>query len=272
MSSRTHPAVERIRAEHGHSVIELLGAGLSGADLTSLLLHVAEQRAGALSATDVLAQRERDRFVLPALVDGRHMMRTELRALDSIAESFDVLTLSPLCPLGTHSVVAGVHQNRVITTARSTEVAADPTNGLALEAALRRRDLMRASPRSAELVRLACVQRVSRAQHLSGPMSYAHLSLLAMVIAGRDIGSSTFERTALVALASQMTTVVRVAGADATSVTSLTSTAVTPNSSATSPAHSPATASTCSATTSEPPVTATTSQCASRCMRASARA
>lgn len=219
MSSRIHPAVERIRAEHGHSVIELLEAGLSGADLTSLLLHVAEQRASALSASDVLAQRERDRFVQPALVDGRHMMRTELRALDSIAELFDVLTLSPLCPLGTHSVVAGVHQNRVITTARSTEVAADPTNGLALEAALRRRDLMRASPRSAELVRLACVQRVTRAQHFSGPMSYAHFSLLAMVIAGRDIGSSTFERTALVALASQMATVVRVAGADATSVT-----------------------------------------------------
>ena len=132
MSSRIHPAVERIRAEHGHSVIELLEAGLSGADLTSLLLHVAEQRASALSATDVLAQRERDRFVQPALVDGRHMMRTELRALDSIAELFDVLTLSPLCPLGTHSVGAGVHQNRVITTARSTEVAADPTNGRAV--------------------------------------------------------------------------------------------------------------------------------------------
>src|ERR1700729_592448 len=55
-------------------------------------------------------------------------------------------------------------------TVRGTEVAADPTNGLALEAAARRHDLLRAAPRSAEPVRLAATQRVTRAQHDLGPV------------------------------------------------------------------------------------------------------
>jgi hypothetical protein len=73
-------------------------------------------------------------------------------------------------------------------------VAADPTNGLALEAAARRRRALAAEPRSAGLVRLAATQRVTRAQHVSGPVSFAHFQLLGAVTAGRDTGGHAFER------------------------------------------------------------------------------
>jgi hypothetical protein len=118
-------------------------------------------------------------------------------ALDAIAPQFAVVVTSPLVPLGTHSVVAGVHQNRVVTTTRGSEVAADPTNSLALEAALRRRRYLATHARSRTIVSLASVDRVVRAQRFEGPRSFAHFSLLGLVSAGRDTGSGSFERASL---------------------------------------------------------------------------
>jgi hypothetical protein len=48
-----------------------------------------------------------------------------------------------------------VHQDTVVSALRGVEILADPTNALVLEAARRRGALLRESPRSSELVRLA---------------------------------------------------------------------------------------------------------------------
>jgi hypothetical protein len=117
--------------------------------------------------------------------------------LAALPAGFEVLTLAPLVPLGTHSAVGPVDPRKVVATVRGTEVAADPTNGLALEAAARRRALMRAAPRSAEPVRLAVTQRVTRAQHDLGPVNFAHFQLLGAVTAGRDTGGRAFDRDSL---------------------------------------------------------------------------
>ncbi len=77
------------------------------------------------------------------------------------------------------------------------EQGAEPTNGLALEVAARRHDLLRAAPRSAEPVRLAATQRVTRAQHDLGPVTFAHFQLLGAVTGGRDTGGRAFERDSL---------------------------------------------------------------------------
>lgn len=177
--------------------MEILGHRMSGSDLTALMLEVMQQRVGGLTAAKVLEQYERDRFVQPAVVDARSLLDLELHALDTVAPLFVPIATSPLVPLGTHSVVAGVHQNRVVTTTRRTEVAADPTNTLALEAAMRRRRLLATEPRSDTAVHLASVDRVVRAQRFDGPLSFAHFSLLGLVSAGRDTGSSSFEITSM---------------------------------------------------------------------------
>src|SRR5262249_61702412 len=99
---------------------------------------------------------------------------------------FDVLPLAAVLPPGSHPATGGVDPRNVVATVRGSEVGADPTNGLALEAAVRRADLLRLNPRSAEPVRLAASQRVTRAQVFSGPVSFAHFQLLGVVTAGRD--------------------------------------------------------------------------------------
>jgi hypothetical protein len=193
-----HPAVERIVRRHdADGLLDLLGQDLSGADLTALLLEVARRRAAGLTPADVLAAYERDRFVRPATADARRLLEAAVLALDAVSPTFEAIVTSPLVPLGTHSAVAGVHQNRVVTTMRRTEVAADPTNSLALEAAVRRRHLLAADPRSSAAVHLATVDRVVRAQQFDGPLSFPHFALLGLVSAGRDTGDHAFEIASL---------------------------------------------------------------------------
>lgn len=162
-------------------------ARLPGSDLTTVLLALMRRRASALSGVDVLRQYRSDRFVAPSSVPFEVLRATEDRLLAALPPSFSVLGLAPVAPLGTCSAVAEMDQNNVLSTIRGTEVAADPTNALALEAAVRRQ----ADPSD---VRLAAVQRVVRAQLFEGAGRFAHFTLFAAVSAGRDRGSLAFER------------------------------------------------------------------------------
>ncbi|MBN6039223.1 hypothetical protein [Amycolatopsis sp. 195334CR] len=165
---------------------ELL-SGLPGADLTTLMLAVMRERAARVSGPELLRRSRTDRFVASSDLPFDRLRAAETAALDALPPEFDKVTLSPLAPLGLHSVLGTVHQNKVVSTVRGSEAAADPTNGLALEAALRRQH-------SEDVVRLAASQRVVRAQRVDGPALFAHFTLLGLVIAGRDTGNLAFER------------------------------------------------------------------------------
>jgi hypothetical protein len=165
-------------------------ASLSAADFTSLMLAVARHRAARETPASLLRRYRGDRFVQPASVDWRLMRGAEDAMTAHLPPGTELLTLPPLAPLGTHSVLGPMSQDRVVSTLRAAEVAADPTNALALEAAVRRRALPPA------VVRLAALQRVVRAQRpQSGGL--AHFSLLGLVTAGRDDGGHRFEREAV---------------------------------------------------------------------------
>jgi hypothetical protein len=92
--------------------------------------------------------------------------------------------------LGTCAAVAEVDQNRVLSTARSTEVVSDATNVLALEAAVRRQ-------RGQGVVQLAACHRVLRTQPFVAP-GLAHFELFSLVSSARDRGSARTEAALLV--------------------------------------------------------------------------
>jgi hypothetical protein len=94
--------------------------------------------------------------------------------------------------------VATVDQNKVLTTIRNTEVCADATGVLALEAARRRRVLYRQGTPPSEATKLCASHRVLRAQQFDGPASFPHFSILNLCTAGRDRGSYRFEIASLV--------------------------------------------------------------------------
>lgn len=187
-----------LREASAHDLMEALAERLPLPDLQTLLLAVFRRRAGRVTPARLMAQYERNRFVAPSSLDPAEFARVELLLHQRLFEhGFTSLALSPLCPLGTNSAVASVDQHKVVSTVRGTEVVADATNVLALECAARRRDELRADPRSRRPVRLAAVHRVVRAQVFTGPGMTAHFALLGMCTAGRDEGSFRFETAAL---------------------------------------------------------------------------
>jgi hypothetical protein len=128
-------------------------------------------------------------------MSARAIRRAEDALLGCLPDDVELVTLAPLVPLGAHSALGTVSQHKVVTAMRACEVAADPTNGLALEAASRRARSRGARSRGMT-VRLAGLQRVVRAQQV-GAGFFAHFGLFGLVTAGRDAGSLGFERSAL---------------------------------------------------------------------------
>ena len=164
-------------------------AGLSGADLRSLLLSVARDRAATVRPSEVVRRWREDRFVRPARADPRLLARVEARMWQLLPADVDGVELSPVVPVGACSAVAPVSQNRIVTTMRASEVLSDPTNALAIEAAVRRR-------RQSE-VHLAAAHRVLRAQDFGSDAS-AHFRLFALVSSARDTGSGGTEARLLI--------------------------------------------------------------------------
>jgi hypothetical protein len=184
------PALARVLpAIGGIEVVERLSR-LSGSEFTTLMLEVARRRAARQTPATVLRRYRSDRFVQPGGAPWLRLRRVEDLLTARLPAEFEVLTLAPLVPFGTHSALGPVSQDNVVTAMRAGETAADPTNALALEAAARRIG-DRHGP-----VRLAAFQRVVRAQQV-GPGYLAHFSLLGLVTGGRDDGGHRFERDAV---------------------------------------------------------------------------
>ena len=176
----------------GSSAFEKLATGLAGSQLHSVLLEVMQRRARTRSPTDVLAQYGRDAYCSPAPIDLRASLAVDNHLLTA-AEEFEAIELSPVAPLGACSTVAITDQNRVLSALRMTEVAADPTNVLALECALRMR-ACQATP-----VHLATSQRVVRAQPVPKRPGYSqHFRVFVLASGGRESKDHAFTVDAVV--------------------------------------------------------------------------
>ena len=185
-----HPADRRILDSlDSPELIDRLAA-LPGTDLTSLLLAIFRARATNIAASELVRRYQDGRFAAPSPIPVRALRAVEDAFLGVIPDGWEIPILSPVAPFGTHHAMGGISQDLVLSTVRGSEVAADPTNVLALEAALRRRG-------SDQIVRLATIQRVIRGQPFEVEDAYPHFSLFALATAGRDTGSHGFEAAAL---------------------------------------------------------------------------
>ena len=190
--------IERIEREVGiPGLVSLLAECMEPTDLQSLLLEVYRCRARQRRPSDVLSDYETNRFAQPATLSPARLHDWEQVAFSHLPVEFQTLDLSPVCPLGTNSVIAPVDQNWAISTIRNTEVVSDSSNVLALECAVRRRQLHRKQPKSAERVHLAASHRLLRAQRYEDSALLSHFRALALCSAGRDQGNFRFELESL---------------------------------------------------------------------------
>jgi hypothetical protein len=189
----SHPA-ERVWRQLEGAPRAALEHDLSQADLQTLLLDVASQRAATVTPARLMRRWRQDRYVMPSVSDPRKVWRTEARLWALLPEEFTGVELSPVTPLGTCTTLGPISQNRVISTIRGSEVVSDPTNVLAVEAAWRRRE----AAANAAPVHLACCHTVLRAQPFDAPGDFQHFRLFALVTSARDRGSAATEAAMLV--------------------------------------------------------------------------
>lgn len=180
-------------------LLEILTEKLSPGELQSVLLEVYRRRALARSPAQLLDYYQRNRFVGPAPQGPDAYAAFDSLAFSCLLPEFKALELSPVAPLGSCSAVATVHQDKVISAARHTEVVADATNLMALEAAFLRRQTLDEEPRSGRSFHLAASHRLIRAQPLdqAHPEYLPHFRVLCLVSAGRDSGGLVFETRTL---------------------------------------------------------------------------
>jgi hypothetical protein len=188
VSMASHPS-DRVWRQLEASPRTALEHDLSQADLQTLLLDVARQRAATVTPARLMRRWREDRYVTPSASDPRNVSRTEARLWALLPEEFAGVEMSPVTPLGTCAALGPVSQHRVISTIRGSEVVSDPTNVLALEAAWRRRE----AETKEVPVHLACCQTVLRAQPFDGPGLFQHFRLFALVTSSRDRGSAATE-------------------------------------------------------------------------------
>jgi hypothetical protein len=193
-----NPIVRRILKEAGApDLFETLAQRLEPSDLQSLLLAVYRERAKAVSPATLLRQYRQNRFVQPAALDPRKYLEFDRLAFSLLPPGFEPIELSPVCPLGTNSVVATVDQNNAVTTIRNTEVCSDSTNVMALECAVRRQALYAKGGSPLQDTKLGASHRLLRGQSFQGPALFTHFRIFSLCTAGRDRGSYRFETEAL---------------------------------------------------------------------------
>lgn len=176
-------------------LLDILTQKLSSSELNALLLEVFAQKAGQLTPTALLRAYRNNRFVQPSTVDCLDFRAFEQQGLRIARKAgFEPLQLSPVAPLGSCSAVGVVHQHKVVSALRGTEVVADATNVLALESALRRQE----GGFSQESLHFSVAHRNVRAQEIPDvPGFSAHFSILGLTTAGRDTGDFRFEMESL---------------------------------------------------------------------------
>lgn len=186
--------IERIQKETAAPELLQLLTTMPASDLNSLLMEVMRRKTQQLSPGDLLRSYSANRFVKPSEVDFVSFLTFELELLQKAqAVGFAPLELSPVSPLGSCAVVATVNQNKVLSALRSTEVVADATNLLALEAVSRRKK----ANFDTDPLRLCTVHRHLRTPFVPPPF-LPHFKIFCLVTAGKDTGALRFEKQHLI--------------------------------------------------------------------------
>jgi len=193
--ARRSRIIERIERDAGvQNLADILAHRLAPTDLQSLLLEVYARRARKREPRILLEDQVSNRFTRPSISSPSRLLEWDRIAFSQLPEVFQLIELSPVCPLGTVSVLAPISQDWTVSTIRNNEVVADSTNVLAIECAVRRREQRNFSSGKAASVHLAASHRLLRGQKFGvGPGTRQHFRVFTLCSAGRDPGNFLFE-------------------------------------------------------------------------------
>ena len=193
--TRRSQIIERIERDAGvPDLANILTNRLAPTDLQSLLLEIYSRRAKKREPKALLEDHVLNRFTRPSASGPRRLLEWDRITFSLLPKVFRPIELSPVCPLGTVSVLSPISQDWIVSTIRNTEVVADSTNVLAIECAVRRREQRNFSSGKAAPVHLAASHRLLRGQKFGvSPGIRQHFRVFTLCSAGRDSGNLLFE-------------------------------------------------------------------------------
>lgn len=169
-------------------LIAQLDEKLSNSEINSLLMELFRRKATRLQPAELLRQFSQNRFCTPSPLETISLKQYEIEWLTHAQQAgFQPVTLSPLAPLGSCAAMGPVHQNKVVSALRGTEVVADATNILALIIA----DAFQKERNG--IKKYAATHRHVRGQYFTNPAFTAHFSVFCMATGGQDTGHYAFE-------------------------------------------------------------------------------
>jgi hypothetical protein len=183
--------IEKIQNKLSYSnILEELAEKLSFSELNSFLMELFRIKVKTIKPSGIVHQFRNNRFVYPSEVDTLQMRKTELEYMTYISvKGYKPVTLSPLAPLGTCSLMGYVDQNNVISTIRGVEIVSDATNVLALKIV---EDQQNDRDKDS-IYRYVTAHRHVRGQIPPNPEYSAHFSLICLASGGYDTGDFKFE-------------------------------------------------------------------------------
>jgi len=146
--------------------------------LTSALIYYYKNKVDTTTPNKLLKDYEmKSNFFRNSKISLRESANNTLLFLDCLPNTYNAVDLSPISPLGSNSIITSISQNNVLSTIRNSEVCADPTTALVLEACLRRKESRKKENNE---INMATVTRVVRMQKFDNPHFLQHFSLLAL--------------------------------------------------------------------------------------------
>src|SRR5439155_15838226 len=163
--------IERIERDAGvPNLTDVLVDRLAPTDLQSLILEVYGRRSKKRDTKELIKDHISNRYARPSTESPTRLLEWDHIAFSQLPKVFQPVELSPVCPLGTGSVLSPISQDWTVSTSRNTEIVADSTNVLAIECAVRRGMQKSISSGKAASVHLAASHRLLRGQKSgSGP-------------------------------------------------------------------------------------------------------
>jgi hypothetical protein len=191
--------IARIERDAGvPDLANILTNRVAPTDLQSLLLEIYGRRAKQREPKALLDGHVSNRFTRPSASNPRRLLEWDRIAFSRLPKVFQPIELSPVCSLGTVSVLSPISQDWTVSTIRNTEVVSDSTNVLAIECAIRRREQRNFPSGKAAPVHLASSHRLLRGQKFGvGPGTRQHFRVFTLCSAGRDPGNIRFETETL---------------------------------------------------------------------------
>lgn len=173
------------------TIQDLLTHKFKLSDLQWLFMHIYEHLSKKQSPQEILNKHINNRFTQIANVGQLKLLEFDQIAFNiANKNNFNPIALSPVCILGTNSILTLIKQRNTLSTVRMIEVISDITTAIAIESAKKRKKQLS----TVADINMSASHRIIRLQQLNDDLGFTpHFQMFGLCSLGRYRNNSAFE-------------------------------------------------------------------------------